>query len=142
MLLRTDPFLEFDRLTDSLFRTPQATSWMPMDGYRHGDVVTVEIDMPGVDPATIDLTVERNELKVEAERRRTDQEDAQFFIRERPSGQYSRRLWLGDNLDVEHIDAEYVNGVLVLRLPLHAAAKARKVEIRAGEEQKAVTSGP
>ena len=142
VLLRTDPFRDLDRWTDGFFRSGAATSLStPMNAYRHGDVVTVELDLPGADPERIDVTVEKNELRIEAERAVPVQEDAQYFIRERTSGHTSRRLWIGDTLDADHLDAEYSNGVLVLRLPLREAAKPRKVEIRAGDSRPAVGAG-
>ena len=67
MLMRFDPFREFDRMTEEAFR-PTRLSRMPMDGYRRGDVFVVHFDLPGVDPDTIDLTVEQNTLTVTAER--------------------------------------------------------------------------
>jgi HSP20 family protein len=151
MLLRTDPFREIERITDSLLRTAgtagasagwsSGASWMAMDASRHGDVVTVELDLPGIDPSTIELTVERNELRVAARRERSEQEGRQWLVQERPTGTTERRLWIGDTLDTEHLDAEYVNGVLVLRIPMRESAKPRRVEVRASESQTAVGSG-
>lgn len=140
MLMRTDPFRDFERFTEGLLNR-QTGTWMPMDAYRHGDVFTVHVDMPGVDPDSIDLTVEQNELTVAAEPQRTVQEGAQWLIRERPTGRYVRRLFVGDNLDTDHIDAEYTHGVLVLRLPLRESAKPRRVEVRASDTQRAVEAG-
>ena len=138
MLMRMDPFQELDRL--NRWFAPGDAPFMAIDGYRHGDVVTLLIDMPGVDPNTVDLTVERNELKIEAQRRREDPTDAQFFIRERPSGAYVRRLFINDSLDTDHIDAEYVNGVLVVRIPVKDSAKPRRIDVKASEPQKVLTS--
>ena len=82
MLIRTDPFREFDRLTNRLFE--RETPWMPVDTFRHGDVFTLQFDIPGVDPDSIDVTVERNELKVEAERMACWPEETQVVMQERP----------------------------------------------------------
>ena len=70
MLMRTDPFRELDRLTQQVFgpRHPARPAVMPMDAWREGDTFIVEFDLPGVDPDSIDLDVERNVLTVKAER--------------------------------------------------------------------------
>jgi HSP20 family protein len=127
MLLRTDPFREFDRLTNRLFQGE--APWMPVDAYRHGDVFTLQFDIPGVDPTSIDVTVERNELRVEAERVHHLPDDAQVVMSERPTGKFTRRIFVSDNLDTEHLTADYDNGVLWVRLPMREQAKARKVEV-------------
>lgn len=127
MLMRTDP-TQWSRLAD-LFDGPPP-SLAAMDAYRLGDVVTVELDLPGVDPGTIDVQIERGELRVAAFRRRTAPENVQHLIRERTQTTVTRRIMLGDVLDVEHVDAEYVDGVLTLRIPLHDSAKPRRIEVQ------------
>lgn len=134
MLLRYDPFRELDRVARAL-DTDRA---MPFDAYRHGDVVVLEVDLPGIDPASVDLTVERNELRIEAQRSRPSVEGRQYLVQERSMGRTTRRLFLGENLDTDHLDAEYHQGVLTLRIPLRESAKPRKVEIRATESAPAI----
>ncbi len=68
MLMRTDPFREFDRIAQQVFG-PARPGQMSMDAYRSGDDFIVHMDIPGVDPETIDLDVERNVLNIRAERR-------------------------------------------------------------------------
>ncbi|MCU0309885.1 MAG: Hsp20/alpha crystallin family protein [Acidimicrobiales bacterium] len=133
MLMRTDPLRQWDRF----FEAPSSFS-APMDAYRLGDVITVEFDLPGVDPDSIDLQIEQGELRVAAHRRRTAPEGAAYLVRERSEAQVTRRLMLGDTLDVEHVDAEYHDGVLRLRIPLSESAKPRRVEVRrAGGDRQA-----
>jgi HSP20 family protein len=129
MLLRTDPFREFDRLAQRVFEPD--TTWMAVDAYRHGDVFTLLFDIPGVDPSTVELTVERNELKIEAEREPRWPENAQVLMRERPRGKLTRRIFVSDNLDTDHITADYEQGVLTVRLPMRETAKPRRIEIGA-----------
>jgi HSP20 family protein len=101
----------------------------PLDAYRAGDVFFVHIDLPGVDPETIDATVDRNVLTVRAVRNRTLPEGAERVLAERPTGTVTRRLLLGDSLDTERLEAEYDAGVLTLRIPVAERAKPRKIEI-------------
>jgi HSP20 family protein len=101
---------------------------MPMDAWREGDHFVVEFDLPGINLDSIDLDVERNVVTVRAERPpRT--ENSEMLAAERPRGVFSRQLVLGDNLDTEHIDAGYDNGVLTLRIPVAEQAKPRKISI-------------
>ncbi len=130
MLMRFDPFRQFDRLTSELWNTSRSV--MPMDAYRDGDSFVVHFDLPGVDPDSIDLTVERNVLTVRAERRWAPGEGQEVVTSERPQGSFSRQLFLGENLDVERIEASYDNGVLTITLPVAEQAKPRKVEITSG----------
>ena len=133
MLMRTDPFRELDRLTQQVFG--QQGTWsrpavMPMEAYRSGEEFVVHFDLPGVDPASIDLNVERNVLTVQAERRPTaDGEHVETLVAERPYGAFSRQLFLAETLDTERIEAHYEAGVLTLRIPVAEQAKPRKVEV-------------
>jgi HSP20 family protein len=135
MLMRTDPFRELDRLTQQLFGANGTTTRpavMPMDAYRAGEQFVVHFDLPGVDPASIDLDVEHNVLTVKAERTPTYGEDAELQVAERPRGVFSRQLFLGDTLDAERIEAHYDAGVLTLRIPIAEKAKPRKIQITGG----------
>ena len=134
MLMRTDPFRELDRVTQQVFGT--AGTWsrptaMPMDAYRSGDQFVVAFDLPGVDPGAIDLDVERNVLTVRAERV-PGNGDWEMLASERPRGVFSRQLVLGDNLDLERIEANYDSGVLRLIVPVAERAKPRKIEVALG----------
>ncbi|GAC1364172.1 MAG: Hsp20/alpha crystallin family protein [Actinomycetota bacterium] len=134
MLMRTDPFRELDRLAQVL-GTPARPAAMPIDAYRSGDSFLVQFDLPGVQTDSIDLTVEKNVLTVHAGRSRPESEGVEVLVAERPQGTFSRQLFLGETLDTEHIEADYVDGVLTLRIPIAESAKPRKVSIKAAEQQ-------
>ncbi len=129
--MRTDPFREIDRLAEQFFGTPGRPAVMHMDAERAGDWFYVDFDLPGVDPDSIDLTVERNVLTVTAERKHHQREGAQPVINERPTGTFSRQLFLGDTLDTEHLEASYDAGVLSLRIPVAEQAKPRRISVSA-----------
>lgn len=138
MLLRTtDPFREFDRLAGQLLGTTNRPAVMPMDAWREGDVFQIEFDLPGVTKESIDLDVERNVLTVRAERVPRNG-DWEMLATERPRGVFSRQLVLGDNLDLDRIDASYDAGVLRLTIPVAERAKPRKIEIGSTEERTAI----
>src|SRR3989337_2192145 len=130
MLLRTaDPFRDLDRLTQQLLGTTNRPAVMPMDAWREGDRFVIEFDLPGVAPDSIDLDVERNVLTVRAERVARNG-DWEMLASERPRGQFSRQLVLGDNLDLEHIEAGYEDGVVRLTVPVAEKAKPRKIQLQ------------
>jgi HSP20 family protein len=131
MLMRTDQFRELDRLTQQVFGTMARPSVMPMDAWRDGDHFVVEFDVPGVDPGSIDLDVERNVLTVRAERAGVP-EQTEAIATERPRGVFSRQLFLGDTLDLDRIEAAYRDGVLRLTIPVAEQAKPRRIEISSG----------
>ncbi|TLS39979.1 Hsp20/alpha crystallin family protein [Streptomyces montanus] len=139
MLMRTDPFRELDRLTQQVLGAAARPAAMPMDAFRTGDTFVVELDLPGVDPESIDLDVERNVLTVKAERRLSADENAEIVIAERPTGSFSRQLFLGETLDTERIDASYEAGVLRLRIPVAEQAKPRKIAISGGDSRKQIS---
>ncbi|MBA2947361.1 Hsp20/alpha crystallin family protein [Streptomyces himalayensis] len=139
MLMRTDPFRELDRLTQQVFGTVARPAAMPMDAYRSGDDFVVHFDLPGIDPESIDLDVERNVLTVHAERRSPAPEGAEMVASERPTGSFSRQLFLGESLDTERIDASYDAGVLTLRIPVAEQAKPRKIQITGGSAPKQIS---
>ncbi len=131
MLMRFDPLRDFDRLlqqTTGGSRLPV----MPMDAFRHEDHFVVHFDVPGVDPSSIELTVEKNVLTVSAERRWEPAEGDQVLVSERPQGSFSRQLFLGEGLDSDGIEANYDNGVLTVTIPVAERAKPRRVEISSG----------
>ena len=134
MLMRFDPFRELDRLADQAWRAGRMPV-MPIDAYRHGDVFIVDFNLPGVEPSSIDLTIERNVLTVSAERTWQRQDGVDVVAAERPQGKFSRQLFLGDGLDSSKVEANYTNGVLTVRLPVADQAKPRKVEISAGADK-------
>jgi HSP20 family protein len=142
MLLRFDPFRDLDRLANEMLGTPRVPQVMPMDCYRSGDAFHLQFDLPGIDPDSLEVTAENNSLTVRARRRPTAPDDAAFLVAERPNGEYSRQLVLGDGLSTDAISADYRDGVLNLTIPVAEQAKPRRIEIgRAGpaEGQKSIT---
>jgi len=129
MLVRFDPFREMDRMFDAVTRAPRQ---MPMDVVRRGDHVVVRFDLPGVTSESIDLTVERGQLTVTAERAQARADGEEWLVNERPAGRFTRQLLLGDNLDTDRIEASFHDGVLEVTIPVAEQAKPRKVEISNG----------
>jgi HSP20 family protein len=129
MLVRFDPFRELDRMRGAAVSAPRS---MPMDAVRRGDHLVLTFDLPGVAQDAVDLTVERNQLTVTAERPDHRQEGEEHLVRERRVGRWQRQLQLGDNLDTEGIEASLHDGVLEVVIPVAEQSKPRKVEIAVG----------
>ena len=110
-----------------------------MDAWREGEVFVVEFDLPGVRRESLDIDVERNVLTVTAERPAPSSE-WEILAAERPTGVFCRQLVLGDNLDLEHVKADYDAGVLRLSIPVAEKAKPRKIEIATTSSDQAAIS--
>ena len=142
MLMRTDPFRDLDRLTQQVFGTTARPAAMPMDAYRKGTDFYVHFDLPGIDPDSIDLTVEQNVLTIRANRPQTSPAGAEMIVSERPTGSFSRQLFLGETLDADGISADYHAGVLTLTIPVREAAKPRRLAIKSRDTDRELTSVP
>jgi HSP20 family protein len=145
LLTSIDPFVqEFERQFDRLARQAAAQGGgavMPMDGIRRKDDVVLRFDLPGTDPDSIEVTVDRGVLSVSAKREEEHGEDDRVFVRERVMGTFIRRVYLSEHLDAEAIEAAYNNGVLGVRIPVLDRAKPRKVEIqKTADTHKAIKS--
>jgi HSP20 family protein len=142
MLVRFDPWRELDRWSQQALANVGARPALPMDVVRLGDRVVVHLDLPGVDPESIECTVDRNVLTVRAERSWQAPEGAEVLVAERPQGSFSRELLLGETLSTDRIEARYDGGVLTLTVPVAEAAKPRRVAIHSGrgEIEEAETS--
>jgi HSP20 family protein len=132
-LMRFDPFRELDRLSERML--PGGIRAMPTEAYRRGDEFYVIIDVPGVDPADVNVTVERNVVNVEAMFTSPRQEGDVQIIDERPHGMSSRQFFLGENLDSGKLRAEYERGVLTLTIPVAEQSKPRQVQIASASER-------
>jgi len=128
-----DPFRDVDRLTAQLLGTSpgsaRAPLVMPMDLYRSGDHYVLHADLPGVDPGSVDISVDGGILTVKAQRSERTEHDVQWLASERFTGSYQRQLSLGRDIDADHIAATYQNGVLTVTLPLAEKAKPRRIQI-------------
>lgn len=133
MLMRFDPFDDLDRITRRVLGDVR-TNYMPADAYRKDDRFYLHVDVPGVDPESIDMTVEKNTLTISAERSFDAGDDHQVVLNERPVGTFTRQFFLGDGLDTENIEAGYDLGVLTVSIPVTQTARARKIQVGTAHE--------
>jgi HSP20 family protein len=127
-----DPFArDFQRQVDRLTRHAFGQAGgMPLDVVRHENDVTLRLDVPGIDPEQIEVTVDRGILTISGKREEERTENDKFFVRERTMGTFTRRMRLPESLNAEAVEASYANGVLEVRIPVLEQAKPRKVEVR------------
>lgn len=133
MLMRFDPFADFDRVTRQMWGN-QRSNFMPADAYRMDDRFYIHVDLPGVDPDSIDVEIEKNSLTITAQRNWERDEETQVLLNERASGSFSRQFYLGEGLDTENIEAGYDHGVLTVAIPVAEAAKSRKIQVGSKHE--------
>jgi HSP20 family protein len=135
VVLTFDPFREFDRLAGQLSggAGDPAGLAMPIDLYRSGDHFVLHCDLAGADPGSVEVDVDGRVLTIRAERSARTDADVQWLRRERPTGTFTRRLTLGDGLDLDRIDATWQEGVLTLTIPIAEAARPRRIAINTGQ---------
>jgi HSP20 family protein len=139
MLMRTDPFSDFDRLTQQLLSTAARPAVLAMDAWREDDHFIAEFDLPGIAEDSLELAVDRDVLTVRAERPDVDS-SREIVSAERPHGVFSRQLLLSENLDTDRIEASYQGGVLRLAIPIAESAKPRRIKIAARDEERALSA--
>ncbi|HXF74200.1 MAG TPA: Hsp20/alpha crystallin family protein [Actinomycetota bacterium] len=146
MVTRWDPFRDLLRVQEELNRLFSRTfgptegsagstlgAWAPLvDVYETPERFVVAVELPGVAPDDVDVSVEDSTLTVKGERRfyRDVREEA-FHRVERRFGPFTRSLALPSTADTERIQASFENGVLMIEVPKVEAAKPRKIQVKA-----------
>ena len=137
---------DFDRIVRRAFGGPAVAGRalssagyapaLPMDTIKRDGELVLRFDVPGVDAAKIDVTVDKGVLSVSATREEERTEGENPVVRERLFGSFTRRVRLSDNLDAEAIEASHHDGVLEIRIPVREEAKPRKITVGAPSEAK------
>jgi HSP20 family protein len=125
-----DPFRELDRLMSMAASGTRAPLGMPLDVYRSEDGrYHIEADLPGVDPDSVEVTVEQGAMTIRAERTPHYGDTDQVVVAERPQGSFTRQLSLGEGADTENLTADYADGVLQVTIPASPKTQPRRIEI-------------
>ena len=141
MANRYDPFAELTSLLNSSLRQVPSSPVMPLDLYREGDTFVASLDLPGVDPGSIDIDMEDRTLTIRAERKAPQNEGLQWVTHERPTGTFARQMTLGYGLDLSNVVANYSDGVLTLTIPVAEEAKPRKIQVSHTGQSSEIESG-
>ena len=119
--------------TEDAERTREGACYVPRaDIYETDDDIVVQVDMPGVDENSIDITLEKNILTINGYVEPEEHEDYSLMFAEYGVGDYQRSFRLSDEIDRENIAASMKDGVLRLKLPKAGPAKTRKISVKAG----------
>lgn len=125
-----DPFKELQSFVNQTLNQTKSLG-MPMDLYRDGDTFRADFDLPGVDPASIDVDIEDRTITIRAERQAQSlSEGSEWVARERGFGTFARQITVGRGLALDKISGEYVDGVLQLTIPVAEEAKPRKIQVQ------------
>lgn len=134
----TDLASDMSRLFDDVFsfgpRLSTWSAWLPAaDLYETNDEFVLEMEVPGCNKDDIEVTVERGILTVSGHRAShvEESERISYHVRERSYDRFSRSFSLPQSVDAEDVEAEYRNGILVVRLPKLAEAKPRQITVKA-----------
>jgi HSP20 family protein len=126
-----------DQLAALLGAPAPAQSWWsspgvypPINVFRTSEGMVIKAELPGIRPEDVEITAEGRQLKISGERRGAEDERKGCHRRERAQGRFSRSVWLPDDVDLEHVDAQYRNGVLTLKIAVAAAAKPRQIAVK------------
>jgi HSP20 family protein len=136
-----DPFRGLDRLTSQLVSGRRTPMDMPMDVWQADDGYHVALDLPGIDPGSVEITCERNVLTIRAERRAQYEEGHNVLLAERPQGSFTRQLQVGQALDTDKVQATYDSGVLMLTIPMAESAQPRRIEVQHGGGRQQLSAG-
>jgi len=141
LLTRRLPFWDMERMFDEMsqvfggpfgLRSVPAGAFPALNVYDAKDKLVVTAEIPGVDPAKVELTVQENSLTLAGERNGdAANESLRYYRKERPSGQFSRTITLSEKVDPAGVKAVSKNGILTVELPKAQAAKSRTIAIAA-----------
>ncbi len=148
MLTRWDPFRELTALQREMNRLFQdfstgrgeqdlaTTSFAPpVDIYEDEHSITLKMEVPGIDQKDLDIRVENSTLTVRGERKfEKDEKEENFRRIERRYGSFMRSFTLPTTVDTDHINADYDNGVLKIRLAKREEAKPKQIKVNVGQK--------
>ncbi len=149
-LRRWDPFKElstihremdefFKRTLESLTPGLFKGEWFPaVESYMKKNSLVVKVDLPGIDPKDLDISIVGNQLVIKGERKAVEEEkEGDYILKETAYGAFERCLTLPEGIDTEKVHASYKNGVLEITMPAKKEALPRKVTVEVeGKEAK------
>ncbi len=108
-------------------------SWMPpLDIYEGKDKFVINVELPGIEPGDVDISVEDSTLTIRGERKFYREVDEDSFHRvERRYGTFARSLSLPQTANADSIEATFDRGVLTVEIPKAEEAKPKKISVKA-----------
>jgi len=112
-------------------RAGRRAAYPLMNVWSSEEGLVIDAELPGVDPAAVDIAVKGDELTIQGEVRHADDEGEAVYRRERPEGRFVRTLRLPFRASTEQVEARYRNGILRITVPRSEDEKPRKIAIEA-----------
>lgn len=137
-------FDDFRRLEDEMDQVFGRSSWPagirsvargtfpPINVGSTPEQVDVYLFASGLDPASLDISLQQNLLTVSGERKAPGDKDAQYYRKERYEGAFRRAISLPEDVDPERVEAHYEDGVLRIHVKRREAARPRQIKVDAG----------
>lgn len=147
-LVRWDPFRDLVSIQDELsrlfgrtftgvepLRPIAAGTWMPsMDAYETEDKIIAELELPGIEPADVDVSVEDSTLTVTGSREFSSEVKEENYHRvERRYGSFTRAITLPQTADTEKVEARFDKGILTIEVPKVERAKPKRITVEAAK---------
>jgi HSP20 family protein len=105
-------------------------AWQPsVDVHENAERFVLVADLPGLEQADVDITIDKNVLAVRGERKAQTPSEGAYQHKERVQGAFSRAFTLPETVDAEAVSAEMKSGVLTITLPKKARPKPRQIKI-------------
>jgi HSP20 family protein len=121
----------FSRFGDGGWARAFAPAYPAVNVWEEGDHLFVEAELPGVGSKDLEIHVTGgNQLTIKGERKQNATEKGVVHRQERGFGSFTRTLTLPFPVNADQVDARFENGVLLIKLPKHEAAKPRKIQVK------------
>ena len=152
-LMRYDPFREVrslrgavNRMFERSFVFPTwettSTTFTPMDVVENEQGFQVKVQLPGIKPEDIELTVRQNSLTIKGQHSSTKEEKKEnWLVKEIRSGSFGRSITFDKPIDADKIDTSYENGLLTISVPYSEAGKPKKISIKKDEPKELTEAG-
>jgi HSP20 family protein len=135
-LIKWEPFGEIDRFFED-FHTRGLRNIgrdMAVDLYEKGNNIVAEMNISGIDPEKVDITIEGDYLRVHGSREEEkEEEQKQFYSKEICRGSFERTIHIPENIDETQVEAEYTNGILKVIMPKTEKEEKEKIKIKVKE---------
>jgi HSP20 family protein len=105
--------------------------WPSLEAFRKSDALGVRVDLPGIDPEHVEVSLHGRILTVRGERK-AGHDDEDVGYREVRYGQFERSLTVPEGIDPDAVQARYVNGVLEITMPVPKGLVPRRVPVTVG----------
>ena len=137
---------EIDRLFEDTFGGDSRRSgWAPAVDIREDNKeIALEVELPGIKPSDVEVIAENGVLTIRGEKQSgsTEGSEGRYHVVERSYGSFTRSFQLPTGVDDRRIEADFVDGLLTIRIPKAALAQPRRIEIRNSGSQTAVHGTP